>query len=141
LPGVPVASLALYVLLAGALVFVLLSVWARRSTSFESVWTLTVLVAVLVDPHLVDYDLTVLVSAGIVASALVPQLAWLIIPLYLATLLRAQIPLGPVSFLLTTPLLGALAVFVARDLLPGSASSDGQAPAPLRVETPLVAQH
>jgi hypothetical protein len=78
-------------------------------------WAFTCLVAVLVDPHLVDYDLTVLVAAGVIGAVLVPRLAWAIVPLYLVSLLRAQIPLFDSSTLqLTTPLLLASAVWVYR---------------------------
>jgi hypothetical protein len=73
---------------------------------------------VLVDPHLVDYDLTVLVAAGVVGAALVPRLAWVILPLFLVSFLRAQIPLGDTSNLqLTAPLLLACAVFTYRQTL------------------------
>ena len=58
-------------LLLGALY----ALWSRRPTSICPVWIFTSLVAVLVDPHLVDYDLTVLVPAGHPGRAVRPTRA------------------------------------------------------------------
>jgi hypothetical protein len=94
-----------------------------------AVWALSVLVAVLVDPHLVDYDLSVLVAAGVIAAPLVPRLAWLVVPLYPISLLRAQIPLGEASLQLTAPLLVWCAFVIVREITrgPGSAHVSGTA--------------
>src|SRR5262249_36256846 len=88
--------------------------WRRRDVDLVAAWVLTVPVAALVDPHLVDYDLTVLVAAGVIGAALVPRLALAIVPLYLTTLLRAQVPLGDAGLLLTPPLLLVCTVWVYR---------------------------
>jgi len=122
LPSNATLSLALYGLTSAVLVFGLIRTWLRRDVDLASVWVLTVLVAVLVDPHLVDYDLTVLVAAGVIGAALVPRLALLIVPLYVTTLLRAQVPVGDAAVLLTPLLLALCAVWVYRSLREPSAS-------------------
>jgi len=116
LPGQTALSWALYAVLAVLVIGVLLRLcWRREPPVLSTLWPLTVLIAALVDPHLVDYDLTILVSAGIVGAALAPRASWLILALYLVTLLRAAIPLGDVATMqLTGPLLAALAFVVAR---------------------------
>lgn len=111
LPSFATASLVLYALLSVVVLAALASVWTlRRNVTLPVAFALTCLVAVLIDPHLVDYDLTVLAAAAIVAASLVPRLAWAIVPLYIVTLLRASIPVGEVSLQLTAPLLLACAV-------------------------------
>jgi hypothetical protein len=115
LPGFASLSLALYVACAAALLAALVRVWTRPSVSLPLAWVFTCLAIVLVDPHLVDYDLTVLIAAGVVGAAVVPRLAWAVLALYFVSLLRAQIPLGDASNLqLTAPLLLACAVWTYR---------------------------
>jgi hypothetical protein len=114
-PGFAPVSLALYLCISAALLAGLVRVWLQRSVNLPVAWAFTCCVAVLVDPHLVDYDLTVLVATGIVAATLVPRLLWSIIPLYLVALLRASVPLGETAGLqLTAPLLLATAVWIYR---------------------------
>src|SRR5262249_32217847 len=55
--GRPLA-VSLYAAASVALLSALAAVWAARRTTLQVSWILTSLVAVLVDPHLVDYDLT-----------------------------------------------------------------------------------
>jgi hypothetical protein len=115
LPGFAPLSLALYAACVAALLFALVRVWTRPTVSLPLAWVFTCLVVVLVDPHLVDYDLTVLVAAGLVGAALVPRLAWAIVALYVVSLLRAQMPLGSAAGLqLTAPLLLVCAIFTYR---------------------------
>ena len=85
---------------------------AAPSVNLSVAFAMTTLVAVLIDPHLVDYDLTVLVAAGIVAGVLVKRYALVILPLYVVTLLRAQIPFGDATIQLTAPLLAVLTVWM-----------------------------
>jgi alpha-1,2-mannosyltransferase len=126
LPTTSGVSIALYAAVSVPLLFVLLRAWSRPVTSLSSVWALSVLVATLVDPHLVDYDLTVLVTAGVIGAALVPRLGWLIVPLYLVTLLRAQIPFGDLSLQLTAPLLACCALMLLRETpAPGASAGSG----------------
>jgi hypothetical protein len=102
LPGQPLFSLALYAACAAALLLLLYRAWREQPDAVAALWPLTSLVAVLVDPHLVDYDLTVLVPAGVLAAAAQPRLRWWIALLYPLLLFRAQLPLGDVSVQLST---------------------------------------
>ena len=115
-PGSLPISLVLYAAAAVALLAYLLRLWARPVGSRPLVWALTSLVAVMVDPHLVDYDLTVLVSAGVVALALVRQARWWVVLLYGLLLLRVQIPIGDVNIQLAVPVLAWCAYLVHRQL-------------------------
>jgi hypothetical protein len=112
LPGLGAVSLAAYAMVAAALLLVLWQIWRRPDVNLPVAFALTCLVAVLIDPHLVDYDLTVLVAAGVVAAALVPRYALLIVPLYVVTLIRAQIPLGGATLQFTAPLLLVLTAWL-----------------------------
>lgn len=115
LPTFASLSLALYVVVTLALLAATAFVWSRRSVNRPAAWLFTCLVAVLVDPHLVDYDLTVLLAGGIVAATLMPRLAWPTAALYAIALLRAAVPLGEqVSVQLTAPLLVAMALWTVR---------------------------
>jgi hypothetical protein len=106
LVGQPSLSLALY--LAGSLVLVagLLVVWSGR-TPTDVAWICTSLIAVLVDPHLVDYDLSVLVPAGVLAALYVPRLRWGMVLLYPMVAFRIQVPLGEPVLQLTPLVLAA----------------------------------
>jgi hypothetical protein len=139
LPGFAPLSLALYAASALVLLFALVRVWTRPAVSLPLAWVFTCLVVVLVDPHLVDYDLTVLVAAGVVGAASMPRLAWAIVPLYLVAFLRAQIPLGDASNLqLTAPLLLACAVWTYRRALEPRTAPEAEA---IGVSEQLVAAH
>jgi hypothetical protein len=116
LPGSAVVSLALYAVASLVLITVLVCTWTRPIVSLPLVWAFTSLVAVLVDPHLVDYDLTVLVSAGLVAMALVRQVRWWVVLLYVLLLLRVAVPIGDVSIQLAVPVLAWCANLARREL-------------------------
>ena len=145
LPSFATASFVLYALVSATLLAGLTRVWTRQERNLPTAWAFTCLVAVLIDPHLVDYDLTVLVSAAIVAAPLVPRLMWAIVPLYLVTLLRAGLPLTEtVSLQLAPPLLLACAVWIFRYAAPVSASFVSNALTSERVQraiSPLATSH
>ena len=122
-------SLAVYGLTSLALLIPLLRAWSRSVACLPALWAWTSLVAVLLDPHLVDYDLTVLVLAGVLAGAVLPRLRWPIMLAYLLALFRAQVPLGAVSLQLTVPLLALCALLVLEEV--------GRAAAPRPVSTPM----
>ncbi len=131
LPGYGNVSVALYVLAGLGLMVGLWRIWTQKDVDLPTACVLTTVVALLVDPHLVDYDLTVLVVAGVIAAPLVPKLIWVILPLYAVTLLRAQIPLGDTASLQLSPLLlAACAVGVWRQRLrePGPESPESFIP-------------
>jgi alpha-1,2-mannosyltransferase len=106
LVGQPSLSLGFY--LAGSLVLVagLLIVWSGR-TPTDVAWICTSLIAVLIDPHLVDYDLSVLVPAGVLAALYVPRLRWCMVLLYPMVAFRIQVPLGEPVLQLTPLVLAA----------------------------------
>jgi hypothetical protein len=112
LPGQAAISLLAYLAVSVSLLVVLWQAWRRSRLELPIAFALTTLVAVLIDPHLVDYDLTVLVAAGVLAYTLVPRYALVIIPLYVVTIFRAQIPLGGVGVQLTAPLLLLLTAWI-----------------------------
>jgi hypothetical protein len=110
-PSIPLFALIVYVLGACLLALSVVALWARREGSVGRKWVFTCLAAVLIDPHLVDYDLTVLVAAGAVlplAGALLNR--WWLVALYLTTLFRLAIPLGFGELQLTSLILCVLAV-------------------------------
>jgi alpha-1,2-mannosyltransferase len=116
LPGQTLLSLSLYAASALGFLVVLLRVWSLPVRSLPLLWALTSLVAVLVDPHLVDYDLTVLVPAGVLAGARMPSLRWPMVLAYVLALFRAQAPLGAASLQLTVPLLVLYTLLVLHEL-------------------------
>lgn len=89
----PTLALGLYVAASAALLGVLVRVWADRRTPPNLSWIFTSLVAVLVDPHLVDYDLTVLIPAGVLAVRDVPAVRWWLVALYVLVVFRAELPI------------------------------------------------
>src|SRR5262249_31486034 len=60
-PGQVLLSLVLYAATSTCLIALLARQWARVREMTPSLWVVTSLIVVLVDPHLVDYDLIVLV--------------------------------------------------------------------------------
>jgi hypothetical protein len=117
LPGTAWLPLAVYAASCLALLALLLRMWSRPIASLPLAWAFTCLVAALVNPHLVDYDLSVLVSAGVVSMAVVPQVRWWVALLYVLLLLRVQVPIGDVSVQLSVPVLAWCAYLVRRKLL------------------------
>ena len=122
LPGQTWSALVLYATSSVGLLLMLLRAWSRSSQSLPLVWASTSLVAVLVDPHLVDYDLTVLVAVAVLVGPLVPRLRWPLVLMYLVSLFRAQLPIGDVSLQFAVPLLALCVFLVARTL--GDTSHD-----------------
>jgi alpha-1,2-mannosyltransferase len=94
LPAQPMVALGLYLAATPVLVGAVFRLWADRHAPLWLAWTFTSLVAVLVDPHLVDYDLTVLVAAGILGAIHIPTLRWWFVLLYILLVFRAQLPVG-----------------------------------------------
>ena len=103
LPGLASVSLALYAVCAAALLALVMWLWSAYRATPQMTWALTSVAAVLIDPHLVDYDLTVLVSAGVLLLAVDarPLHRWLAAGLYLSTLLRPELPIGGAGVLIT----------------------------------------
>src|SRR5262249_43474399 len=114
-PTQPTVAVGLYAIISAILIGAVVVLWRTRPGSPELVWAFTVLTAVLIDPHLVDYDLTVLVLAGVLAMGALPSIGWSIVLLYALLLVRAQIGLGDSAALdLTVLVLSWLAFVLAR---------------------------
>jgi len=114
LPGQALVSLGLYGVASLGLVALLLGAWARAAASLPVLWAFTSLVAVLVDPHLVDYDLSVLVPAGVLAAVLLPSLRWWMVLLYVLVIFRVQVPTGWGAIQFTVLVLAWCAYLVLR---------------------------
>jgi len=106
-PGLPLAGLGATALVSAALLAVVARLWAsqRAAAELPILWATTSLVAVVVDPHIVDYDLTVLVFTGLLVLPGVPALRWPALLLYGLLLVRAQLPLGDLALQLSVPVL------------------------------------
>ena len=94
-PGQSAVGLVVTLTLSAVLIAALVALWRRPGAVYLTAfgWSITVLVATLVDPHLVDYDLTVLVAAGMLVLAPLTALRVLTVLLYAVILSRLQIPL------------------------------------------------
>jgi alpha-1,2-mannosyltransferase len=95
-PGQDFASLLVTLVLGAVLLAALFIVWRRPGAVYLTAagWSLTVLVAALVDPHLVDYDLSVLVAVGLLILAPMSRMRLLVVLLYPLLLTRSQIPIA-----------------------------------------------
>jgi Glycosyltransferase family 87 len=118
LPGNTTLATGLYVVTSAALLAALGWAWTTRRIVREVAWVITCLIAVLIDPHLVDYDLTVLVSAGVIALACdsAPLSRWLVAAMYVTALLRPALPIGAGAVLVTPLVIGIAFAFTLRPL-------------------------
>jgi hypothetical protein len=108
-------ALGLAVACSLAVLAALFRVWSTPRALSHDVrlrWIFTMLVVLLVDPHLLDYDLTILVLPGLLMIGLLPETAWWMAPLFVITAIDAPLSLGPVSLQLGVVLLTTLAVRV-----------------------------
>jgi hypothetical protein len=105
LPAQPGAALGLYLLGSAVLLSVVVRQWADRRVPRDLAWIFTSMAAVLVDPHMLDYDLTVLIPAGVLAVMRVPAVRWWLVPLYVVLVFRAHVPLGDAAVQVSTLLL------------------------------------
>jgi hypothetical protein len=90
-------------------------VWRLPAAQHRDValrWVFTMLAALLVDPHLVDYDLTVLVLPGLLILGTLSEAPWWIVGLSVLTAIDLPLTLGPVSLQLGVVLLVVLALRV-----------------------------
>ena len=118
LPDAAPATLGLYLVGALALLGAVAAAWSNRRNPPQLAWIVTCLAAVLIDLHLVDYDLTVLVSAGVfLGSATQLNRLWLV-ALYLSSLLRIGIPIGSSTLQITTLVLVCLTLVALSHVSP-----------------------
>jgi hypothetical protein len=112
LPDRAGAALGLSVICSLAVVALVIRVWRAPGAFHHDLalrWVLTMLAALLVDPHLLDYDLTVLVLPGLLIVDTSSEAPWWIAGLFLLTAIDLPLTLGPVNLQLGTVLLAALA--------------------------------
>ncbi len=129
LPGQSTLTLALYAVVSIGLVALLCRAWSSVREVTPMLWILTSAVIALVDAHLVDYDLTVLVLAGVMAAIYLPYLRWLIVMMYPLLVFRSQVPLGPTSSVqLTTLVLLGFAFAAWKELRSASAIAEHPRP-------------
>ncbi|MDQ6671953.1 MAG: DUF2029 domain-containing protein [Chloroflexota bacterium] len=100
----PTLAIGLYAAGSALLLGLLVRVWAGLRAPLNLIWVFTSIVAVLVDPHLLDYDLTVLIPAGILGAMYVPGIRWWLVGLYVVVVFRAQLPIADGSAIQLTVL-------------------------------------
>jgi hypothetical protein len=116
LPSQPGVALALCAGASGLVLLPLVRAWSAAHAWSEQLpirWALTTAVAVLVDPHLLDYDLAVLVLTGLLIGVALPQGRWWAFGFYVALtaalMFDLRLPLAEMQLQLTVPLLLAFA--------------------------------
>jgi hypothetical protein len=67
---------------------------------------------VLVDPHLLDYDLTVLILPALLIVGMLPEASWWMVGMFVVTAIDAPLIVGPVNLQLGVVLVAALAARV-----------------------------
>ncbi len=113
LPSEPGAALALTSVASAVILLLLMRTWSLtrvRDHSLALRWALTVVVAVLVDPHLLDYDLTVLLLPGLLLVGEVRDARWWIAAIYILVVADAPLPLGGANLQVAVLLLAGFAV-------------------------------
>jgi hypothetical protein len=140
LPGMRSLSLALYAACATVLLALVVWLWSLARASLAATWALTCLAAVLIDPHLVDYDLTVLVCAGVLVLAADATLLnrWMVAALYISALLRPELPIGEAGVLITPLVLIVLLCATFARTQPGWRLSRTQRATPQALHRPPI---
>jgi uncharacterized membrane protein (UPF0127 family) len=123
LPAEATLALVLSVLASLALLVPLVRAWSVPNAWREQLpmrWALTSVIAVLIDPHLVDYDLAVLVLTGLLIGVASPAGRRWVLGFYAAMvaalLFDFKFPIGDTQLQLTVPLLAAFAWWAWRRL-------------------------
>jgi Glycosyltransferase family 87 len=124
LPGTPAVALGIYGVASLAMVAGVVALWSTGQGSLQVRWIVTCLVAVLINPHLVDYDLTVLVPAGIMAATILPVTRVWMALLYPLLVIRVTLPLGDSALQLTPLILGIILATVWLQFRPRSAEAN-----------------
>ena len=125
LPDQSTIAIGLYAIGAGVLLVLLARLWSTstrrpRSGDLALLWAFTSVVAVLVDPHLIDYDLTVLTLTALLLGVAHAQGKLWVAGFYVAALCALffdfRLPIGAVQIQLTVPLLIAFLIWCWREL-------------------------
>jgi len=118
LPDGPGLALTLSLAASVAVLVPLLSLWRSPTVFRERVLPLAYafasVVGVLVDPHIFDYDLSVLVLAAMLVGTVEPRARWWFLGFYALLFLREPVPIGDVYLQLTVPVLVLFAVWLWR---------------------------
>ena len=108
LPATSGLPLALTLAAGAALVVPLFRTWRSAGSwgqGIEARWAFTSIVAVLIDPHIFDYDLSVLVLSGILVGWSLSGARWWLLAFDVLAFLRAPVPVGAVYLQPTVPVL------------------------------------
>ena len=125
MPDQSMLAIGLYAIGAGVLLVLLARLWSTSTHRTQSgdlalLWAFTSVVAVLVDPHLIDYDLTVLILAALLLGVAHAHGKWWVAGFYATTLCSLlfdfRLPIGAVQIQLTVPLLIAFLIWCWREL-------------------------
>jgi len=112
-------ALAAYGLSTLGLLGLLAWVWTRSAElDARRLWALTLLIGVMIDPHIVEYDLLVLIPAGIFLAMLVPWSRWTMLGFLPLTLVRVTPTIGESVIQLTVIVLLCWAAALISPLLP-----------------------
>lgn len=118
MPASPAVALALSATLSGALATVIARVWHSREAwhpeRLPIAYSLTVIGGLLVNPHLFDYDMTLLLLPGVILATAVPAARWWLLGMYVLLFMREPIPLGEVALQPTVLLLAAFVLWLVR---------------------------
>jgi drug/metabolite transporter superfamily protein YnfA len=113
LPGQASLALGLSLICSIGLLGLLVRSW-RMQLAFKRnlplLWAFTMFVVLLADPHLLDYDLTVLVLPGLLLVGALSDAPWWIAGMFLVTLVDLPLPFGPANLQLGVLMLAALAL-------------------------------
>lgn len=115
LPGQSITSLVLSILCSVVVLGLLARAWRVHGSLHRDLpllWVLTMLGAVLVDPHLLDYDLTVLILPALLIVGMLPEASWWMVGMFVVTAIDAPLIVGPVNLQLGVVLVAALAARV-----------------------------
>jgi hypothetical protein len=127
LPDQTSVALGLSLICSLVVVGVMIRVWRVPDALGQDLalrWVLTMLAALLVDPHLLDYDLTVLVLPGLLIVSALSEAPWWIVSLFVLTAIDLPLSAGPVNLQLGAVLLAAFACRIWWRLERGPAQVD-----------------
>jgi alpha-1,2-mannosyltransferase len=117
-PDGPGLALALSVMASVTLLVPLLQLWRSAAVYGERVlplaYALASVVGVLVDPHIFDYDLTILVFAALLVGTIEPRARWWFLGFYALLFLREPLPIGDQYLQPTVPVLVFFAAWLWR---------------------------
>jgi hypothetical protein len=115
LPEQTSLALGLSVIFSIVILALVARTWTTRSAVHDNLplrWTFTMLAALLVDPHLLDYDLTVLVLPALLIAGVLSEAPLWMAAMFVVTAIDVPLTVGPVNLQLGIMLLTALALRV-----------------------------